>query len=275
MRRVHPEQSYTEDRNEATALAAPKKPRSKVACETCRRRKLRCTGESPCSQCHSSNQPCTFSRANRTTSVSSRQDDTSQTSGQLVPDILIREIETAIIDPMAPSAVVIPRRATLSDENQWPTTNTQLLTPGHAQSSHHGKTRPWTQAQETVTPELNQFRPPADWLNGQEGLRLSATETFQGVDYGLANVGPVDSLWHLDSFVSQTRQISWASLTWLLTITPRIPISGQMVWTSALRTISMALVAQSYRHRGTLRTKCHDQSLNQPWSATNLLVPRR
>ena len=208
MRRVHPEQSYSEDWNEATALAATKKPRSKVACETCRRRKLRCTGESPCSQCQATNQPCTFSRANRTTSVSSRQDDTFQRSGQLVPEISTREMEIAINDPRAPSAVEMPRRATLNDENQWPTTNPQLLTPGLAQISHSGNIRPWTQSQETVTAELDQFRPPADWLEGQEGLRLGETETFQDVTYGLANVGRVDSLGHLDDFVSRTRQIS-------------------------------------------------------------------
>jgi len=258
MRRLHRDQSYSEDWDQATALAAAKSPRSKVACDTCRRRKLRCTGESTCSQCQASNQPCTFSRANRTTSISSRQDDTSQRSGQHVPEISTCEMEMAINDPMAPKAVVIPRIASLSDENQWPTTNTQLLTQGLTQISHPGNLRPCTQAQETVTPEPKQFYPPADWLNGPKGLRLGETETFQGVGYGLANIRQVDTLWDLDDFVSRTQQISWASLTWLLTITPRIPISGRMVWTSALQTISMALVAQSDRFRGTLRTKRHD-----------------
>ncbi len=253
MRRLHREQSYSEDWDEAAALAAAKTPRSKVACDTCRRRKLRCVGESPCSQCQASNQACTFSRANRTTSISSRQDDTSQRSGQLVPEISICEMEMAINDPMASSAVVTSQRASLSDENQWPTTDTQLLTQGLTQISHPGNLRPWTQAQGIVTPES----PPADWLNGPEDLRLGVTETFQGVGYGLANTGQVDSLWDLEDFVSRTQQISWVSLTWLLTTTPRIPVSGRMVWTSALQTISMALVAQSDRFQGTLRTK-HD-----------------
>jgi hypothetical protein len=212
MRRVHPGQIYGEDRDEAAVLTVPKKPRSKVACEACRRRKLRCTGESPCRQCQASNEPCTFSRGNRTTSTSSRHDDGSQTFGQPISEAPNREMEISVDDTMAPDPAAIPQRATLSNESQWSTTNARVLTTDRAQISNPGNIRQWDQGQEDVTSQLNQFQPLADWSNDQDDLRLAEAESFQGADYGLANIGQGDSLWDWDSFVSRTWQIMEALL---------------------------------------------------------------
>ena len=202
MRRVHPEQSYSGDWDETSVLTVPKKPRSKVACEACRRRKLRCTGDSPCLQCQASNEPCTFSRGNRTTSISSRQDDTSQTFGQPISEAPSREMEISIDDEIAPDPAANPQRATLSNENQWSTTNPRVLTTDRPQISTPGNIRQWDQGQEAVTSQLNQFQPLADWSNDQDDFRIVEAETFQGTDYGLVNISQGDSLWNWDGFVS-------------------------------------------------------------------------
>lgn len=47
--------SMVEDNSE------PKRKRVKTACDLCRKRKLRCDGESPCTQCHSSRSDCHYS----------------------------------------------------------------------------------------------------------------------------------------------------------------------------------------------------------------------
>jgi Fungal Zn(2)-Cys(6) binuclear cluster domain len=216
MRRAHPEQSYGENWNEPTVVAATKKSRSKVACETCRKHKLRCSGYSPCSQCQASNQVCTFSRQTRTTSISSRHDELSGRPGQPTPEVMSDLMETVVDDTTAPGPEVPPSAATFSTENQWSTAIPQLLTPGLNQIIQPSNFRSRSHGQETAIPELSQFRTPADWLPSHDGLVLGEPDSFQNGVYGLADIGPADSLWHLDNFVSSAKanlsSVSWTDL---------------------------------------------------------------
>lgn len=202
MRRAHPGQSYSEDQNESTIVSARKRSRTKVACDTCRRRKLGCSGESPCTQCQASNQTCTFSHRLRTTSISSTYDELSERPGQSTPEITSHSREMAVDDTMVLGPQTIPSEALFPSENQWPTAPPQLLTPTLAQKVQHSNPRSWGHDQETAALEPNQSLPPANWLSGHGSLAVGESEIFQNRGLDLADVGQVDSLWHLDDFVS-------------------------------------------------------------------------
>ena len=53
MRRLHPGQVIDDS-------GAPNKMRAAIACDACRRRKVRCSGEVPCEQCRTSDRTCSY-----------------------------------------------------------------------------------------------------------------------------------------------------------------------------------------------------------------------
>ena len=204
MRRIHPEQSQNGDSREPAVFTAPKKPRSKIACDTCRRRKLRCNGESTCGQCQASNQSCTFSRPNKPQSTSSQQDNVARSTSLTAPRDSTQEMEMVMDDPTEITAPESPPGANLSDGNRWLSLNPQPPTPGLIQTNQRASMGSRTSNEEPLTSDLNQLRPPGDWFDGQGGMTLGQAETFQSTNSCLGNIGGLDSLWPLDDFVSRT-----------------------------------------------------------------------
>ncbi len=211
MRRAHPDQRYSEDWNEATVVAPPTKLRSKVACGTCRRRKLRCSGQSPCSQCQASNQICTFSRPSRTTSISSRCEELSGRPGQPAPEVMSRPAVTAADDTMPSGLELDASAAPFSPENQWLTANPPLMTPDLTHIVQPSQLRSQSHGQQLAAPELSQFRASVGWLPSHGSLVLGDSQSFENGGYGMADFGPADSLWHLENFVSSAKANSSAS----------------------------------------------------------------
>ena len=208
MRRVHLEQNQNGDSGEPVVLTAPKKPRSKIACDTCRRRKLRCSGESPCGHCQASNQPCTFSRPNKPQSTSSQQDNVARSTGLTAPRDSTQEMEMVMDDPAENAAAQSPPGANLSDGNRWLSLNPQPLTPGLIQTNQRASIGSWTSHQEPLTSNLTLLRPPGNEFGGQGGMTLGQPETFQSTDFSLGDIGGLDSLWPLDDVVSRTPHLA-------------------------------------------------------------------
>ena len=190
MRRAHPEQDEDKASNATAVSTTPQKPRAKIACDTCRKRKLRCSGELPCGQCQASNHSCTFSpRSARRPAARPPNED----------------MEMLMQDPTATNAPEPSRRASVNVEGQRSGLHQQPQTSSLDQIAQPDSMNAWAANEEALPSSLDHFRPSRDLFDSQRGMDLIQPEPLQADELSFGDIEGFDSFWPSGDFVSSNR----------------------------------------------------------------------
>ena len=89
LKRCHPGEASNPEVDQDYQLLStePKKKRTKIACDKCRKRKLRCNGICPCEQCGLAGSLCIFNRSSESQRSESSQSIVSEAGGRHDPHL--------------------------------------------------------------------------------------------------------------------------------------------------------------------------------------------
>ena len=185
MKRSHPGSTQDGDLDDVAMSAAPPKPRSKVACDSCRKRKLRCTGESPCEHCQTSNQSCTFSDRSKRRSIAAESN--------FNPDM---KMPSAIADGKSNGF-----DADLTDDSAFLSMNVQPLTPSNFQSGQSGSMTSWMNQVPTSGPSADRLETGEGTYEAHGPMDLDQPMPFYDGSDGQPEMFGFENMWPPDDFV--------------------------------------------------------------------------